>query len=289
MITETRELKTQVYYSLKQQPERGYFRYQRQMRATNGWPNDLQGGMAKSHNEISPSPQKILGQRLLSNYFHRINNTSRGLEADSLLVAAVEDVLKAKEVEPCVRLVNLRRLLLVGTKISPAFIANEVTKYFRRLDDGNAGIPGMPKEDIGEFLDPDRDQNSRYLRVRTISERLLADAVPVVQTIRRDLELAAKTIDATRLESYECVGRVGRHLDGSLRIIPSARAQPKRIVDVIMVKPDGSSSTVGKTDGKGGIEVAANASLAAGLPCFIRRAKDASKDRPDAGPIFNKN
>ena len=176
-------------------------------------------------------------------------------------------------------MVNLRKLLIVGKKFSRFFKEPEALVFFNRLDDGNTGIPGITKEDIGEFLDPNRQNNPKYSRVRRFSEKILADAAELIKTLRQSIAEATAAIAVPKLESYECVGRVGRNHDGSLRIIAGKGPQPTRIVEVIVINPDGSPTFAGKTDGKGAIEIAKGSRLIAGLPCFVRRPRQFSGDR----------
>ena len=274
------ETKT-IYYarSLEQIKSPRRFRYQREMKNAEGWPEPEEPTGTTGTVEKIVSPQKKLGEALATGSFERLTEASRGLEPDLIFVDAVEKIVSADDVEPCVRMVNLRKLLIVGKKFSRFFKEPEALVFFNRLDDGNTGIPGITKEDIGEFLDPNRQNNPKYSRVRRFSEKILADAAELIKTLRQSIAEATAAIAVPKLESYECVGRVGRNHDGSLRIIAGKGPQPTRIVEVIVINPDGSPTFAGKTDGKGAIEIAKGSRLIAGLPCFVRRPRQFSGDR----------
>ena len=274
------EAKT-IYYarSLEQFKNSRRFRYQREMKNAEGWPEPENSAGTTGEAEKLVSPQKKLGEALAIGSFERLTDTSRGLEPDLILVDALEKIVSADDVEPCVRMVNLRKLLLVGKKVSRFFKEPEALAFFSRLDDGNTGIPGITIEDIGEFLDPNRQNNPKYVRVRRFSEKILADAADLITTLRQSIAETAAAIAAPKLDSYECVGRVGRNHDGSLRLIAGKGPQPTRIVEAIVINPDGSPTVAGKTDGKGALEIAKEAKLIAGLPCFVRRPRPLSGDR----------
>ena len=249
------------------------------MKNAEGWPEPENSAGTTGEAEKLVSPQKKLGEALAIGSFERLTDTSRGLEPDLILVDALEKIVSADDVEPCVRMVNLRKLLLVGKKVSRFFKEPEALAFFSRLDDGNTGIPGITIEDIGEFLDPNRQNNPKYVRVRRFSEKILADAADLITTLRQSIAETAAAIAAPKLDSYECVGRVGRNHDGSLRLIAGKGPQPTRIVEAIVINPDGSPTVAGKTDGKGALEIAKEAKLIAGLPCFVRRPRPLSGDR----------
>jgi|688.fasta_scaffold93346_1 hypothetical protein len=263
-------------YYARDQPRPGRsFKYQREMKQPGGWPPPKTKETSVEFRSTA-SPQKQLGDEWLA-LAARINNASKGLDADEALASVVDLVMRAEKVEPCVRLVNLRKILMAGKKVSGAFQTDKVNAFIASIDDGSGGIPGITISDLSEYLDPKRATNPKYLRVKQNAEQHLDRAIPVAQAIIREVGQASTRIDDLRIDTYECVGRVSRGSDGTLRLIPrTGGQQPTKVVDVVVLKADGKESVIGRTDGKGGLDIAKGTSTPAGTPCFVRRPKAVS-------------
>lgn len=272
LITEDDPDGAMEYYA-RDEPRPGRsFKYQREMKQPGGWPPPKTRDTSVDFRTVA-SPQKQLGDELLA-LVPRINNASKGLDADEALAGAVNLVMRSDKVEPCVRLVNLRKVLMAGRKVSAAFQADKVNAYVTSIDDGAGGIPGITIADLGEFLDPKRASNPKYLRIKQNAEQYLDRALPVAKAIEGEVGEMSSRAKELRIDTYECVGKVSRGSDGSLRLVPrTGGQQPTKSVEVVVVKADGKEAVVGRTDGKGGLEMSKGASTSAGMPCFVHRPK----------------
>ena len=222
---------------------------------------------------VSVSPQKALAVELEKKCVAKIPANANGIALDENLVEAIACTLAAKGVDPCLRVVTLRKLLLVGRAVSPLFQAADVSNLFGQLDDGNGSIPDVQAEELGEFLDPNRLENRAYLKVRKIAERALAQAGPVVAGLQRAVAETRRRLESPNAAALTCVGRLGRDIDGAVAFVPSPSSSVPPGGELLVIGPGGSVATVGKCGPDGRATIAARGSLVAGVPVFAWQQK----------------
>jgi len=217
---------------------------------------------------VSKSPQKELAIAIEQKCLSKIPDQANGVLLDEILIDAVAHTLAAKDLEPCLRMLTLRTLILMGTELSPTFRTDKVKSLLVSLDDGKGGIPDILREELGLFIAPDRDIDPAYIKVRQISERLLARAEQMMEQLRRDAMETRKLLTSPAAPVLRCIGRLGRDTSGSVTFVPSPKGKVSPGEDLQIIEATGTVRVIGKCgpDGRTAIE---GRSLVAGVPVFV--------------------
>jgi hypothetical protein len=263
----------QTYYAL-QKPKPGAlsFKYQRGWKDAGEWPDPKVQPLANALTEemIQDSPQKQLARDLEAKDLATMA-TASGVGIDELLADMAIRIIDARDVEPCVRMVNLRKILATARQCSLCFQGPKVAALWSKLDDGAGAIPEMTVGDLVEFLDPNRAQNKSYVKVRKFAERVLADAGEAVKPLRDATRAERRRLSEAAPETFVCVGRIGRDLEGGLVVLPAKHATWTKGQEAIVIRPDGNLGVVGACGDPGRIELRSKGPVLAGMPVFVRR------------------
>jgi len=263
---------TSYYSVVKPLMKDGGFEYQRQIKQAGVWPKPAKAG-EETQVDVEASPQRKLADELEAAYVSKIPDSTPGLQFEAVLIGALKRTLEADKVEPCLRLLTVRKLVLLGRSVSPVFRSPEADALQKELDDGMGGIPGMEITDLGEFLDPNREQNRAYVSVRNTSERLLARAKRGLGSLNTTLEDARAALLHANVRSLSCVGRLARDAGGAIVFAPSLKTATPSNGELFVIGPNGDAMKIGTCgpDGRAKIE---KGSLVAGVPVFVWRQKD---------------
>ena len=262
---------TTYYTAVKPLIKNGEFEYQRQIKQAGVWPKPAKANEDQANAE--PSPQRKLADELEKDYVGKIPDATPGLEFEAVLIGALKRTLEADKVEPCLRLLTVRKLVLLGRNVSPVFQSPEANALQNELDDGMGGIPGVEITDLGEFLDPNREQNRAYVGVRKSSERLLARAKRGLGSLNTTFEDARSALLHTNVRALSCVGRLARDAGGAIVFAQSQKTATPSNAELLVIGPNGDAMKIGTCgpDGRAKIE---KGSLVAGVPVFVWRQKD---------------
>jgi hypothetical protein len=264
-----------IYYCrLKPKPDAGSLKYQHEMKVAGVWPDPKTYSRPPDAAPfaVAMSPQKALADGLEQNCVSRTADKADGLALDAVLIDAIERTIAAKQVEPCLRMLTLRKLLLKAREVSLVFQTPPITNLLAELDDGNGGIPGIEATELGQFLDPERDENVAYMKARRYSDRILARAPTVVAQVKKDLEQLHKTLDAPEASSLACVGRLGRDMSGAIAFVPTTAVELPPSSELVVVGPGGAAAPVGRCGPDGRAMISARSAIA-GTPVFIWKRK----------------
>lgn len=262
----------ETYYCLqKPEPGRRSFKYQRAWKEGDAWPAPkVQSVEELTPDMIQDSPQGKLGSALEAKELVAMS-TARGIAVDELLADMVLRIVNAVDVDPCVRMVNVRKLLSTAQKCSLPFQGPKVAALWAKLDDGAGAIPDIAVADIAEFLDPDRDENPAYLKVKRFADRILADAAEVGKQLRESIRAERSRLEAAAPAEFICVGRIGRDVEGAFVALPAKGSTWKKGQDLLVVRPDGAMAVVGTGGEPGRLELAPGGRVIAGMPLFVLR------------------
>lgn len=248
------------------------FEYQRTIKQAGVWPKPTKTTEDKQP-AIEMSPQRKLADELEANYAVKIPDETPGLAFETAIIAALKRTLEAAKVEPCLRLLTVRKLVLLGRDASPLFRSPEAEALHKELDDGMGGIPGVEITELGEFLDPNRDQNRGYVSVRKTADRALARATRTMASLDTTLEEARKGLQHKNVQTLTCVGRLARDTTGAVVFTPLQKAAMPSNADLIAISPNGDAMKIGTcgSDGRAKLE---KGSLVAGVPVFVWRQRE---------------
>jgi hypothetical protein len=259
------------YYCL-QKPKEGSasFKYQRAWKEGANWPapklkvvDEVTAAM------IQDSPQKRLSDTLKTKEL-AVMADAHGIGVDEVLADITLRIINAVDVDPCVRMVNLRKMLATATGCCLTFRNPKVAALAAQLGVGDAeGIPEITVSEIAEFLDPDRDENSAYLKVKRFAEGILADAGVAIKQVRESIQAERRRLESAAVTPFDCVGRIGRDVEGALVAVPSKGATWKKGQDLLVVRPDGRLAVVGTCGEPGRLTLAGSVPLVAGMPLFV--------------------
>lgn len=272
-----------LYYSLRHKPEIGdpSFRYQRQIKLDGDWPAPKVEVVSQGDSfTVEESPQRKLAESLEVKYLARIPDDAKGLALDDILSDMAEAVIGAADVDPCLRMVNLRKVISMGRANSLPFAGPKVTRLFGLLDDGNGQFPGLTAEEIGEFLDPQRSENNAYIKAKKHADRVLAQAGPVLSELKAEIANERRRLSAIQAAPLLCIGRLGRDLEGRVVVVPKAGTtlQPG---ELLVVHTGGALNVIGACNLEGKVTITGGGPLVAGLPVFIQRSKTSAKKGQD--------
>ena len=194
-----------------------------------------------------------------------------GVGFDELLAEMTLRIVNAVDVDPCVRMVNLRKLLSTAQACSLPFQNPKVAALWAKLDDGAGAIPDMTVAEIAEFLDPDRAENKAYVKVRKFAERVLADASQSIRQVREAIRGERRNLEAAAPATFACVGRIGRDVEGRLTAVLAKDASWIKGQEALVVRPDGRLGVIGTCGEPGRIELTTREPVVAGMPIFVQR------------------
>jgi hypothetical protein len=262
----------ETFYCLqKPKPGGRTFKYQRGWKEGDDWPAPkIQSVEDLAPEMIQDAPQKKLASSLEAKELAALA-AARGIAVDELLADMLLRIVNATDVEPCVRMVNVRKLLTTALKSSLHFQNPKVAALWEKLDDGAGAIPDIAVADIAEFLDPKREDNPAYGKVRRFAERILADAVEAGKHVRETIQAERRRLEAAAPAAFECVGRIGRDAAGAIIVLPSKGSAWKKGQELLVVRPDGSMAAVGTCGEPGRLELAPGGRVIAGMPVFVSR------------------
>ena len=255
-----------VYYCLEKPANTNEFEYQKQMKRAGmkDWPPPER---VEEQWDVVVSPQKQLADELEGACIAKFPDNARGVALEEVLVDAIARTLAAGKVEPCLRLVTLRKLVLLGHGVSPAFHAPEMDALRKELDDRMGGIPGIETTELGEFLEPSREQNRGYVKVRKISERVLEQAKRVVEPLKKTVAGMRHILSHKDVRTMLCVGRLARDQSGAIVLAPLTNVVMPTNAKLIVIGPNGEVTKIGACgpDGRANIE---KGTRVAGVPVF---------------------
>lgn len=274
----------QSYYCRLEKPqlELGGFKYQRQWKFGGQWPpmeaeKDM---LLFPGRQVKRSPQAILGDQIENECLVHLPDQSPGLRCDEMLLSCLDLVVKAEQVDPLVRVVNIRKFIKTGRESCETFRGARVTQVWERLSDRNGEIEGIAAGDITEFLDPKRDKNRAYQLASKQAQRLASAVPPAVTEIRERIERDRRFLTDPGVPKYACVGRLDRSPEGRLAFVPCGKPITKG--SVYVASAAGRMELAGSLGDDGRFEPKASRSFRAGSPCYARRDGVAGSE-DDAG------
>lgn len=217
------------------------------------------------------SPHKKLADEIQSYCVKKIQG-SNGIVIEEALLDAVTRTLNGKAVEPCLRMLTLRKLLSLGKEVSMVFQSQPAVQLLDLMDDGNGGVPGLAIEDITSFIAPDRNERRDYKKVFRYSESVLQKASGVLQQMSTDAKRIRQSLTALELPTYRCVGRLTRDATGEVILNKRSSDSVKPGMDVFVVDSSGGIRKAGSTGADGRISLEGR-SLVAGVPVFVEQRK----------------
>lgn len=243
------------------------FKYQRLIKVGGNWPKPVAGPDLPRF-KIERSPQRILAEALENNCLLALGRGNDGFSLEEALVDAVSQTLAAKEVEPSLRLLTLRKLILTGQELSPLFQSDDIEELSKGLDDGNGGIPDIAIEVLGEFLDPERRVNAAYQRVKKAADRLLSDAGPISARLAESAKATRERLSNQRVPTLVCVGRLGRDARGQATLVTKPPGKIPSDHGLFVVEPNGETTRIGECDQNGRPHLEGRARVT-GTPAFV--------------------
>jgi hypothetical protein len=257
-----------IFFCL-QEPKGQSFQYLTGFKdGADNWPAMKRRAFQPTTDKADRSPQKKLADELEKSCLSLIPSRAHGLALDDILVDAVQRTLKEPSLEPCLRLLTLRKIFSVGKTVSILFQSDGAKALLDAMDDGMGGVPGMEFEQIGLFVAPDREDKGDYNKVRKMSERLLNKAQPIVNQLGIDSKARREAMKNADFQVFECVGRLGRDSAGGVVFISRAAITLTAGDELHVIDADGRSRRIGKCRDDGRAVVDAR-SLIAGLPVFL--------------------
>jgi hypothetical protein len=250
-----------VYYCL-QNPEEGaqkftYVSGRKDLEA--GWPTKDEREVVAS---VKPSPQSGLADALRA-IIHRAK-VSGGLAVDQLFVDLLSTVAGAEAVDPVLRLVTSRKLLLLAGEYSRPFrLGGRPLKI--QLDDGEGGIPGVTIDDIWSYVPPTRQRDARYLVITKKAGELLRQIKKGLESVASDIATERKLLASPPLGSATLVGRLGRNEAGDLVAVWRGAVPP---ACQVWWFPGGADAVVAGTVDANGMFRPAPVSAPAGTPLY---------------------
>ena len=248
------------------------FKYQRAWKEGGNWPTPKVRPVDElTADMVQQSPQARLAADLEAKELAGMAEAV-GLGFDELLAEMTLRVVNAVDVDPCVRMVNLRKMLSTAQACSLPFQTPKVAALWAKLDDGAGAIPDITVAEIAEFLDPERSENKAYVKVRKFAERVLADASQSIRQVREAIRDERRRLEAAAPTTFECVGRIGRDLEGVLTAVPAKGVSWIKGQETLVVRPDGRLAVVGACGEPGRIDLTTREPVVAGMPIFVQRA-----------------
>ena len=264
----------QVYYGLKEPVKDSMnFKYQSVMKV-DGQPWATAKSIQIGEDFVgSLSPQKKLATELNTHCISILGNKIEGFSLDLMLVDAIERTLMTKQIEPCLKMLTLRKLLLAGRKVAPSFKIAKVNEFIAQIDDDNGGVPNVSVEDLGTFLNPNCQEIPAYLKTKKIAEKLLTQMETVLEQLKLNLVKMRDRFDKPDAATFVCVGRLGRATNGKISLVslPSVSMTPN--AKLLVIGPQGESTDIGTCDLDGRAKINIKTSLVAGVPVFVIQPK----------------
>lgn len=219
---------------------------------------------------VQPSPQAILADDLQQNEWTKLPNGIPGLKGDQFMIDCIQRVLGAGQVDPCLRLVNVRKFFLIGrgddTFRSFCFDIPEAQKFYSLID-GPDGIPNIAIDELGLAFNPAkvRDANGGYKAVKKRAEELLDQAQKTLQAIEGKLKQVTLRCSRSQQE-FVLIGRLAFDERGR-KIIVAQRAGAES-GKIVAVNSSGEFVSIGNVRGSVPL-LDLNVPFPAGTPCFV--------------------
>ncbi len=233
-----------------------------------GWPmKNLYGGREF---EVKPSPQAILADELRTKELLKLPNNAPGLEADQLMIDCIKRVVGANEVDPCLRVVTVRKFFRLanggdGNFQSVCFKIPAANEFYPLIDDG-AGIPNITKEDLDAAFSPDREDKSAYRAAKQRAIEILVKAQATLDAIQ--LHLNQLKLDCE--QGPQTIALLGRLvLDDQGRKELTAKRSGSKTGSIIAVNDSGQFVSVGKIIDSVPL-LNSQVPVPAGTPCYVR-------------------
>ena len=244
-----------------------------------GWPQASEY-VRKSDWAVERSPQAALADDLQQNEWTKLPNDISGLKGDQFIINCIQRVLSAEEVDPCLRLVNVRKFFLIGrgddTFRSFCFDIPEAHEFYTRIN-GPGGIPNISIDELGRAFTPSKVRNADgvYKAVRKRAEEILDQAQKTLQAIREKLKQI--TLRCSRgQQEFVLVGRLA--LDDRGRKILTAQKQGVEASRIVAVDSTGAFVLIGEF--VGAVPLLKNqVAFPAGTPCFVEVPVDAPSEK----------
>lgn len=236
-----------------------------------GWPSTRTFLRQAAVLTVTESPQMKL-RNALREAMIKLPNRATGLEVDEILLNCMKITSEFEDLEPCLKLLTVRKFFLFGrgnsTFKSICFDTPAAAIFNANITDESGEIPGLTTDELGSFVSPGRNSNPVYQQTRVRCLSLLEDAGKVIDSGFERLKVLRKQLAAFDKRPIEVVGVLTRGEDGELSI--NFRESPASPSEIIVVNVDGTLSRVGVfKDGKA--ELTALKGLLAGMPCFSRK------------------
>ena len=233
-----------------------------------GWPREsLFGGKAFV---VKPSPQAVLADELRTKELLKLPNNAPGLEADQLMIDCIKRVLAAKDVEPCLRVVTVRKFFRLANGgyssfQSVCFNIPAANDFYPLIDDG-AGIPNITKEDLDAAFSPDREDKSAYRAAKQRAIEILVKAQTTLDAIQ--LQLNQVKLDCE--QGPQTIALLGRLVldDQGRKKLTAKRSGPKT-GSIIAVNDSGQFVPLGKIIDSVPL-LNSQVPVPAGTPCYVR-------------------
>lgn len=226
----------------------------------NGWPTkQLRNVVVDS---VTQSPQAKLAASIRG----RVRDWGRqgGVAVDSLVLAVVEAVVMAEDVDPLPRLVSARKFLVMAQENS-----RPCDKAFRRLvetlNSNPEGIAGINADEAWLFIQPTREENPQYVLAKRKAESLLEEIERALPTARSEVEAELERVAAVPTYSIELVGRLNR--DDAGDVVAMWRGEPPQEGKVWWLLSGAGFKEAGGVDGQG-VFRPAETTCPAGTPLF---------------------
>jgi hypothetical protein len=233
-----------------------------------GWPlKPLFGG---AQFEVKPSPQAVLADELRTKELLKLPNNAPGLEADQLMIDCIKRVLDAKDVEPCLRVVTVRKFFRLanggdGSFQSVCFNIPAANDFYPLIDDG-AGIPNITKEDLDAAFSPDREDKSAYRAAKQRAIGILVKAQTTLDAIQKDLNQVKLDCEQGPQE-IALLGRLVLDDQGRKRL--TAKRTVPKTGSIIAVNNTGQFVPVGRIIDSVPL-LNSQVPMPAGTPCYVR-------------------
>jgi hypothetical protein len=257
-----------IFFCLEQ-PKGKSFQYLTRFKdGADNWPEMKKQAFDPTTDKADCSPQKKLADDLEKSCLSLMPHGANGVAMDDILVDAAQRTLKETSLEPCLRMLTLRKIFSIGKGVSIVFQSDSAQALLADMDDGMGGVPGMEFEQLGLFVAPDRDEKADYKKVRKMSERLLNKAQPIVSQLAADAKKARQAMEKAGFPTFRCVGRLGRDPAGDVVVVRRAAVKLTAGDELHVINADGHIQSIGKCGGDGRAVVDAR-SLIAGVPVFL--------------------
>jgi hypothetical protein len=263
-----------IYYCLdaQQQGEARFTYVSGRKDAESGWPTKNERKVVES---VEQSPQSRLADVLRA--VVRKATLGGGVAVDQLFLNMLETVIAAKDVDPLLRLVTARKLLILAADYSLPF--REAGRPLETLlDDGEGSIPGVTIDQIWSFVPPARERDPEYQVTKQKSEALLDEIQRGLAAVSGSMDKERKLLAMPPVGLANLVGRLGRNDAGQL--VAVWRGSPPPPGQIWWFPSGGDIALAGTIDDAGMLSPGPRVGPA-GTPLFAITAEPAAVKRTD--------